>query len=63
MSDQAVVAPLFVSVPVAASLLGIAERTAYSLIERSEFPVPVETVGTRLKVSRILIERLAAGES
>ena len=54
--------PLFVSVPEAARLLGIAERTAYDLIDRDEFPVRVEQVGGRKKVSRILIQRLAEGE-
>ena len=55
------VQPLFLSVSEAAHVLGIAERTAYDLIRRGEFPVRVEQVGGRKKVSRVLIERLAEG--
>lgn len=51
--------PLFLSVPEAARLLGVAQRTAYDLIARGEFPVRVQQVGGRKKVSRVLIERLA----
>lgn len=41
----------------AAAILGIAKRTAYDLVARGEFPVPVLRVGTLLKVSRAQLER------
>ena len=44
--------PLVLSITEAAKLLGIGERTAYDLIARGEFPVPVLRIGTRRKVAR-----------
>ena len=52
-----------VSVATAAAILGIGTRTAYDLIERGEFPVKVQTVGRRMKVSRLLLDRFVAGDA
>lgn len=41
----------------AAQVLGIDPRTAYRLVARGDFPVPVLRVGTLLKVSRVQLER------
>ncbi len=41
---------LHTDVATAASILGIGRSTAYELIRRGEFPVPVRRVGTRLRV-------------
>jgi excisionase family DNA binding protein len=45
----------------AAEYLGIGRRTAYDLVARGEFPVPVVMVGRVRKVSRVLLERYLAG--
>lgn len=39
----------------AAELLGIATSTAYDLIADGTFPVPVFTVGKRMRISRRLL--------
>jgi excisionase family DNA binding protein len=52
--------PILMSVVEAAAMLGIAPRTAYDLIHRDEFPVPVLKVGRRMKVSRTMLERFAS---
>ena len=49
----------FAGVPEAAARLGVSTRTAYRLIERDEFPVPVTTVAGKTKVSlRRLVEHI-----
>jgi excisionase family DNA binding protein len=40
------------TVPEAAAMLGIGERTAYNLIDNGTFPVPVRMVGNRMRISR-----------
>lgn len=57
------VSSLMCSVPEAACLLGISPRTASRLIDTGAFPVPVRLIGSRRKISRIQLERYAAGET
>lgn len=52
-----------VSVDRAAEILGISRSTAYELIRRDEFPVPVIRLGKRRVVSIVMLERLLAGEA
>lgn len=54
--------PLTVTLPTAAELLGIGERTAYDLVARDEFPVPVLRIGRSLRVSRRAIEQFVDGD-
>lgn len=48
----------FVSLEEAAEVLGIGRSTAYRLAKRGEFPVAVVPVGSKLKVSSYLLDRL-----
>lgn len=48
----------FLSIAEAAEILGIHERTAYRLIDSGEFPVRVQRIGSKLKVSSVLLDRL-----
>jgi excisionase family DNA binding protein len=57
MSDS-----LMLTVAEAAELLGISAPTAYRLIDRGEFPVPVRKLGQRFRISRVQLERWAAGD-
>jgi len=41
-----------------ARLLGINRSTAYELVRRNEFPVPVIRLGRRMVVSRQAVEKL-----
>jgi excisionase family DNA binding protein len=41
---------LHTDVATAASILGIGRSTAYELIRRDEFPIPVHRIGSRLRV-------------
>jgi excisionase family DNA binding protein len=45
----------------AAERLGIHRVTAYKLVARNKFPVPVLTVGSRMKVSRHALDLFLAG--
>jgi excisionase family DNA binding protein len=45
----------------AAERLGIHRVTAYKLVARGAFPVPVLTVGSRMKVSRRALDVFLAG--
>ena len=48
--DQVEALGLITDVPTAASVLGVGRSTAYDLIRRGDFPVPVVRLGTRLRV-------------
>lgn len=50
-------APQMLSIAEAAVELGIGESTAYDLIARGEFPLPVQQVGGRMKVSRVRLDQ------
>lgn len=52
-----------VSLTEAATILGIHRTTAYELHKKGQFPVPVIPVGRHLKVSKVSLERLLAGEA
>jgi excisionase family DNA binding protein len=52
----------FVSVEEAALLLGEARSTLYRALKSGSFPVPVIRIGARLRIPRIAIDRLIAGE-
>lgn len=45
-----------------ALVLDMGVTTAYDLIRRGEFPIPVMHIGGRIKVSRVILERYLAGE-
>ena len=45
----------------AAQVLGIDRSTAYELHKRGEFPVRVLTIGRRLKVPRVALDRYLSG--
>lgn len=53
----------FLSIAEAAEVLGIHERTAYRLIDKGEFPVRVQRVGSKLKVSSLLLDQLLGVEA
>lgn len=46
-----------------AEILGIGRTTAYDLIRRGEFPLPILEVGRRRVVARVHIERYLLGEA
>ena len=43
--------------------LGIAESTAYDLVKRGQFPVPVIQIGGRNRVLKAVLERFLAGDT
>lgn len=53
--------PLTLSLTEAADLLGISRHTAYRLVERDEFPVPVLRIGGQFKVSRQAVDDFVNG--
>lgn len=54
----AAIAPLFVSVPEAARVMGISKAFAYELVDRGE--IPVKQYGRRKLVPVAALERIAA---
>ncbi len=52
----------FVSVEEAALLLGEARSTVYRAVKAGTFPLPVVRIGARIRIPRIAIDRLIAGE-
>jgi excisionase family DNA binding protein len=52
----------FVSVEEAALLLGEARSTVYRSVKAGTFPLPVVRIGARIRIPRIAIDRLIAGE-
>lgn len=44
--------------PDASSRLGIGRSTAYDLVQRGEFPLPVVKVGNQYRVSEAALDRL-----
>lgn len=48
------------TVPEAAAVLGIATSTAYELVRRGEFPVPVVKVGRQHRVPRQALDRFVS---
>jgi excisionase family DNA binding protein len=50
------------TVPEAASLIGVDKLTLYAAIRNGNSPVPVITVGRRLLISKVALDRLLAGE-
>ena len=50
--------PPTLSVPEAGAALGISRQTAYELVRRHEFPLPVIKVGSKLRVPRVALARL-----
>ena len=52
---------LFVPFAEACRLLDVPLSTGYELNARGDFPVKVEKIGGRLKVSRYLLEQFARG--
>lgn len=53
----------FVSVEEAALLLGEARSTVYRAVKAGTFPLPVVRIGARIRIPRIAIDRLIAGEN
>jgi excisionase family DNA binding protein len=53
---------LHTDVATAASILGIGRSTAYDLIRRGEFPVPVVRLGHRLRIPVEPLRALLSGE-
>lgn len=51
--------PGFVSMTDACEFLGIGRSTGYELVERGEFPVPVQRLGRRIVVARKPLLELA----
>lgn len=51
-----------VTIERAAELLGVGRTTAYDLIRRNEFPLPVLEIGRRRVVAKVHIERFLLGE-
>ena len=51
-----------VSLAEAAKVLGVHRSTAWELCKRGEFPVPVLKIGTRRRVSKVLLERFVLSE-
>jgi excisionase family DNA binding protein len=41
----------------AATVLGLHPKTAYRLIRRGQFPIPVLHIGRTMRVSRIMLDR------
>ncbi len=52
----------FVSVEEAALLLGEARSTVYRAVKAGTFPLPVVRIGARIRIPRMAIDRLIAGE-
>jgi excisionase family DNA binding protein len=50
-----------VSLAQAAQILGVHRSTAWDLYRRGEFPLPVLRIGTRLRVSKVHLERFLLG--
>ncbi len=50
------------SVAQAAARLGIGTSTAYDLLARGEFPVPVARIGRTFKIKRAVLEAWLAGD-
>jgi excisionase family DNA binding protein len=46
------------SIPQVAKVLGIHKSTAYELIKRDEFPVPVIPLGGTYRVTKVAVRRL-----
>ena len=46
-----------------AATFGLARSTAYDLAKSNRLPIPVIRAGKRLFVSRVLVERVLAGEN
>jgi excisionase family DNA binding protein len=57
-SHEARLQSLTMNIDDVAPLLGINRSTAYELIRRNEFPLPVIRLGRRLVVSRHAVEEL-----
>ena len=53
--------PLTMSVPEAGRLLGLSRNTAYEAARRRE--IPVLQFGRKLRVPRVALERLLAGDA
>lgn len=53
--------PQTCTLPEAAAILGISERTAYRLTADGEFPVPVLAIGRCKRVSRRQLEAFIEG--
>jgi excisionase family DNA binding protein len=60
-SSSPVKRPL-VTVEEAANLLGESRSTFYRAIKDGTFPLPVYRIGRRMKIPRLAVERLIAGE-
>ncbi len=45
-----------------AAVFGLARSTAYDLAKADRLPIPVIRAGKRIFVSRVLVERVLAGE-
>jgi predicted DNA-binding transcriptional regulator AlpA len=54
--------PGVLSLKQAGQRLGIAESTAYDLVKRGQFPVPVIKIGGRNRVLKAVLDRFLAGE-
>lgn len=54
--------PGVLSLKQAGQRLGIAESTAYDLVKRGQFPVPVIKIGGRQRVLTAVLERFLNGE-
>lgn len=54
--------PAVIGLAQAARMLGIHRQTAYKLVRRDAFPVPVLLVGNRYKVPILAIEEYLAGK-
>lgn len=51
-----------VSLSDAARILGVGKSTAYELVKRGEFPIYVITIGNKIRVPLVHIERFLLGD-
>lgn len=54
--------PHFISLEEAAKVLGIGRSTAYAMAKRGEFPVKVQKVGSKWRVSSFRLDQLLGVE-
>ena len=55
-------APALLSVREAAWLLGIGKSTLYRAIESGNCPLPCVVLGKQIRIARVAVERLLAGD-
>jgi excisionase family DNA binding protein len=55
-------APALLSVREAAWLLGVGKSTLYRAIEQGNCPLPCVVLGKQIRIARVAVERLLAGD-